>query len=93
MNLTWPERTSRGEIILDLDPITGRLREAALTYETLARLAPGRADVWKTLVALYLELGLGAEAERCARAALRVENEPAERARLEELLAGLAAAP
>lgn len=71
----------------------GRLREAALTYETLARLAPGRADVWKTLVALYLELGLGAEAERCARAALRVENEPAERARLEELLAGLAAAP
>ncbi|MEO8196291.1 MAG: sulfatase-like hydrolase/transferase [Thermoanaerobaculia bacterium] len=71
----------------------GRLREAAVSYETLARLVPGRADVWKTLVALYLELGEGASVERCARAALRVENDPADRARLEELLSGLTAAP
>ncbi len=71
----------------------GRLRDAAASYETLARLVPGRSDVWKTLVALHLELGAGADAERCARAALRVESDPAERARLEELLASLAAAP
>lgn len=71
----------------------GRLQEAALAYETLARLAPGRADVWKTLVALYLELGEGASVERCARAALRVETDPTDRARLEELLASLTAAP
>jgi choline-sulfatase len=71
----------------------GRLREAALSYETLAQLVPARSDVWKTLVALYLELGEGAAVERSARAALRVEGDPAERARLEELLSGLTAAP
>ncbi len=71
----------------------GRLREAAMSYETLARLAPSRADVWKTLVALYLELNAGADVERAARQALRVEADPAERARLEELLAELTAAP
>ena len=65
--------------------------EAALAYETLARLTPARADVWKTLVALYLETGAVAEVERCAREALRLESDPADRARLEELLAGLAA--
>ena len=67
----------------------GRMKEAALSYETLARLQPGRADVWKTLVALYLEAGAFADAERCARQALRVEADPAERARLEELLGEL----
>jgi len=71
----------------------GRLREAALTYETLARLAPDRVDVWKTLVALYLELDAGAEVERCAREALRRESDPGERSRLEELLSGLAPRP
>lgn len=71
----------------------GRLPEAASTYEALARLAPERSDLWKTLVALYLELGAPAEVERCARAALRVEIDPADRARLEELLAGLADTP
>jgi choline-sulfatase len=70
----------------------GRLREAALTYETLARLAPARADVWKTLVALYLELDEAGQVERCAREALRIESDPAERARLEELLATLTGA-
>ena len=62
-----------------------------MTYETLARLAPDRADIWKTLVALYLETGAVAQVERCARQALRVETDNADRARLEELLAGLAA--
>lgn len=71
----------------------GRLREAASTYETLARLAPGRVDIWKTLVALYLELDAGADVERSARQALRLESDPGERARLEELLAGMTAAP
>ncbi len=71
----------------------GRLQEAALAYETLARLTPDRADVWKTLVALYLETGAVAEVERCARQALRLESDPADRARLEELLSGLAAPP
>ena len=71
----------------------GRLQEAALAYETLARLQPDRADVWKTLVALHLEAGALQDVERCARQALRVETSPADRARLEELLSGLAAAP
>ncbi len=71
----------------------GRLEEAALAYETLARLTPDRGDIWKTLVALYLETGAVAEVERCARQALRVETEGADRARLEELLSGLAAPP
>jgi choline-sulfatase len=69
----------------------GRLQEAAVAYETLARLTPDRADVWKTLVALYLEMGSIAEVERCARQALRLESDPADRARLEELLSGLVA--
>ncbi len=71
----------------------GRLREAALAYETLARLVPDRADIWKTLVALYLELDAGADVERCAREALRRESDPGERSRLEELLSGLLPRP
>jgi choline-sulfatase len=65
----------------------GRLREAAIAYESLARLVPGRGDVWKTLVALYLELDDAAAVERCAREALRLESDPGERAKLESLLA------
>lgn len=71
----------------------GRAQEAAHAYETLARLQPDRSDVWKTLVALHLEAGALQDVERCARQALRVETSPADRARLEELLSGLAAAP
>ena len=67
--------------------LLGRPREAAQTYETLLRLAPNRGDVWKTVGALYLEeLGERAEAERCFRRALQLETDPAERAKLEELL-------
>ncbi len=65
----------------------GRPREAAQAYESLLRIAGNRVDVWKTLGALYLEeLGDRAEAERCFRRALLLENDPAERAKLEELL-------
>jgi arylsulfatase A-like enzyme/tetratricopeptide (TPR) repeat protein len=67
----------------------GRAREAAQTYESLLRIAGGRVDVWKTLGALYLEeLGDRGEADRCFRRALLLENDPAERAKLEELLRG-----
>src|SRR6185503_954481 len=63
----------------------GRARDAAQTYEALLRLAPNRVDLWKTLGALYLEeLGERSEAERCFRRALLLENDPAERAKLEE---------
>ena len=65
----------------------GRLLEAAIAYESLARLSPDRGDVWKTLTALYLELGDAAGVDRTAREALRLENDPGERAKLEALLA------
>jgi arylsulfatase A-like enzyme/Flp pilus assembly protein TadD len=65
----------------------GRAREAAQTYEALLRIAPARGDLWKTLGALYLEaLGERGEAERCFRRALQLENDPVERAKLEDLL-------
>jgi len=68
----------------------GRAREAAILYETLLRLAPDRGDVWKTLGAVYLEaLDDRAAALRAFRAAYRLESDPAERARLEAVLAGL----
>jgi arylsulfatase A-like enzyme/Flp pilus assembly protein TadD len=67
----------------------GRAREAAQSYEALLRIAPERGELWKTLGALYLhELGERAEAERCFRRALLLEHDPAERAKLEQLLAG-----
>jgi arylsulfatase A-like enzyme/Tfp pilus assembly protein PilF len=68
----------------------GRARESAIFYETLLRLEPERADAWKTLGALYLEaLAEPASAARCFREALRLERDPAERARLEAALAAL----
>ena len=68
----------------------GRAREAAILYETLLRLAPERGDVWKTLGAVYLEALDDREAAlRAFRAAYRLEADPAERARLEAVLAGL----
>ena len=68
----------------------GRAREAAILYETLLRLAPGRGDVWKTLGAVYLEaLDDRAAALRAFREALRVESDPGERARLETVLRSL----
>ncbi len=70
--------------------LLGRTAEAVATYRTLLRAAPDRVDLWKTLVALELEVGDTQEAARAAREALRHEVDPAERARLEELLSGLA---
>jgi hypothetical protein len=66
----------------------GRLREAAIVYESLARLRPGRVDIWKTLTALYLELDDAANMDRTAREALRLETDPGDRLKLEALLAG-----
>ncbi|MEO8274856.1 MAG: sulfatase-like hydrolase/transferase [Thermoanaerobaculia bacterium] len=67
----------------------GRLRDAAAGYEAVALLAPDRVEIWKTLVALYVELGAVADIDRCARRALRLESDAGERVRLEELLEGL----
>lgn len=65
----------------------GRPRESVQHYETLLQIAPNRADLWKTAGALYhFELGDRAAALRCFRRALTLEIDPAERARLEELV-------
>jgi len=65
----------------------GRRREAAVTYESVLRLAPQRADLWKTLGAIYLnDLDDGPAAARAFQAALRIETDPVQRARLEATL-------
>jgi len=65
----------------------GRQREAAQFYEQLLRLAPSRLDVWKTVGAIYLyDLEDRPAALRCFRQALTLEVNPAERAKLEELV-------
>ncbi len=64
-----------------------RFRDSALLYETLLRLAPNRADLWKTTGAIYLyELDDKESALRCFRRALNLERDPGERSRLEELV-------
>jgi tetratricopeptide (TPR) repeat protein len=68
----------------------GRHREAADLYEQLLRLAPERGDLWKTLGAVYLhDLGSGDQALAAFRRALALEADPAERARLQELVGKL----
>jgi tetratricopeptide (TPR) repeat protein len=65
----------------------GRHREAVQLYEQLLRLQPGRADLWKTAGALYLyELDDDADALRCFRRALALENDPAEKQKIAELI-------
>jgi tetratricopeptide (TPR) repeat protein len=65
----------------------GRQREAVQYYEQLLRLAPSRLDVWKTTGAIYLyDLEDRPAALRCFRQALNLEVNPAERAKLEELV-------
>jgi tetratricopeptide (TPR) repeat protein len=72
----------------------GRVEQAAGLYRRLAELDPGQAGPWKTLGALRLyELSDPAGARRAFERALAVESDPAERARLEELLAEIAAPP
>lgn len=65
----------------------GRRQEAAELYERLLRLQPGRLDLWKTAGAIYYyELEDRPAALRCFRRALSLEPDPAERAKLAELL-------
>ncbi|HEX4952787.1 MAG TPA: sulfatase-like hydrolase/transferase [Thermoanaerobaculia bacterium] len=68
----------------------GRKRESAQLYEELLRLAEERVDLWKTLGALYLyELGEPERAASAFRRAFAKESDPAERAKLQALLAEL----
>jgi Flp pilus assembly protein TadD len=67
----------------------GRPREALVAYRSAARLAPSRGDLWKTIGALALEQDDPATAREAFAAALRLERDPAERAALEAVLAGL----
>jgi hypothetical protein len=60
---------------------------ASELYEQFLRLQPGRLDLWKTAGAIYYyELEDRPAALRCFRRALSLEPDPAERAKLEELL-------
>jgi tetratricopeptide (TPR) repeat protein len=65
----------------------GRTREASQFYEQILRLSPSRGDIWKTLGAIYLyELNEKQNADRCFRRALTLEQDPAEREKLEQAL-------
>jgi arylsulfatase A-like enzyme/Flp pilus assembly protein TadD len=64
-----------------------RFRDASLFYEQLLRIAPNRADLWKTEGAIYLyELEDRDGALRCFRRALFLETDPGEKAKLEGLV-------
>ena len=68
----------------------GRRREAVQLYEQILRLQPSRLDLWKTVGAIYLyELEDRPAALRCFRTALTLEANPAERAKLEDLIRDL----
>jgi choline-sulfatase len=65
----------------------GRYRESAQLYEVLLRLSAARGDVWKTLGAVYLfQLDDRPNALRAFREALRLEIDPRERAKVEQLV-------
>jgi len=88
MRRLWPAQPPDSPVIAGRAAFAlGRVREAAIHYETLARRYPQRGDLWKTLGSLALELGEAERAREAFRAALRVEADPAERGRLEALLA------
>ena len=64
-----------------------RVRDASQIYEQLLRLAPNRADLWKTEGAIYLyDLEDRAAALRCFRRALLLESDAGERAKLDALV-------
>lgn len=68
----------------------GRHRESVQLYEQLLRLQASRTDLWKTAGSIYLyDLNDSASALRCFRRALALEGNPAERAKLEELIKDL----
>lgn len=65
----------------------GRFRESALYYEQLLRAAPSRADIWKTMGAVYMyKLNAPADALRCFRRAIALEVDPGERSNLADLI-------
>jgi choline-sulfatase len=64
-----------------------RFRDASLIYEQLLRIAPNRADLWKTEGAIYLyDLEDRPAALRCFRRALLLESDSGERAKLDALV-------
>jgi len=64
-----------------------RVRDASQIYEQLLRLAPNRADLWKTQGAIYLyDLEDRPAALRCFRRALLLESDAGERAKLDALV-------
>lgn len=64
-----------------------RFRDASQIYEQLLRLAPNRADLWKTEGAIYLyDLEDRPAALRCFRRALLLESDAGERAKLDALV-------
>jgi arylsulfatase A-like enzyme/tetratricopeptide (TPR) repeat protein len=64
-----------------------KFRDASLLYEQLLRIAPNRADLWKTEGAIYLyDLEDRDGALRCFRRALLLETDPGEKAKLEGLV-------
>jgi arylsulfatase A-like enzyme/Flp pilus assembly protein TadD len=64
----------------------GQPRDAVLLFERLLQIQPNRLDIWKAAGALYLEMDDGDNAGRCFRRALTLEIDPAERAKLEDLV-------
>jgi choline-sulfatase len=66
---------------------TQRYTESAQLYEQLLRLVPDQSSHWKTLGALYLlQLNDRSNSLRAFRGALRVETDPGERSKLEEVI-------
>jgi len=64
-----------------------RIHDASLLYEQLLRLAPNRADLWKTEGAIYLyDLEDRVAALRCFRRALLLESDAGERTKLDALV-------
>jgi len=64
-----------------------RYTESAQLYEQLLRLSPDKSGYWKTLGALYLfQLNDRSNSLRAFRGALRLESDPEERAKLEEII-------
>jgi len=65
----------------------GQPRDAVQLYERLLQIQPNRLDAWKAAGAIYLyDLEDEANALRCFRSALRLEVDPAEKDKLEEMV-------
>ncbi|HYU32505.1 MAG TPA: sulfatase-like hydrolase/transferase, partial [Thermoanaerobaculia bacterium] len=65
----------------------GQPRDAVQLYERLLQIQPSRLDAWKAAGAIYLyDLEDEQNALRCFRSALRLEVDPAEKDKLEEMV-------